>query len=355
MPSRPKRDIVDSPTRMSSTTNDNMTSSLAKILFQVLVVVLLVANYWSIRESCTPSTFSTVTKDDLDTRSSADAAIDRPDDKRDGGLPVVMDFSGSSWCPKAICKSSPMCQPCKRRFLIIFSSGRSASTTLTWMMDSLPGVRMSGENNNLLRKQFSFYSGTFEAEHFEKGYGEKNAFGRNQILEGSLSCILQNAIELITPPEFPIQDQEEEQSTIVGFKTIRSHIAENNDNMQLFVDFLQEHLPCARYLVNYRSDIKAHIKSWGTNFNWTGDIAKEIQMENDNLMLLYSMLGPDQAYLLDSTKWTKNVTVLNEALGWLGYNSSCYFPEVLEFNTKQYMHTKTEFGDASIFSNCMRL
>jgi hypothetical protein len=63
------------------------------------------------------------------------------------------DFGNTGWCRNSVCNNSQLCKPCQRRFLIIFTVGRSASTTLTWMMDSLPGIRMSGENNDLLRKK----------------------------------------------------------------------------------------------------------------------------------------------------------------------------------------------------------
>lgn len=214
---------------------------------------------------------------------------------------------------------------------------------------------MSGENHDILKKQYLFYQETFDEVHWGRSIGQKTAFGRNEIPEGSLSCILQNTMELITPPVFPVKDVPEEDSTIIGFKNIQSHIFENPEEMQTFVDFLKEHLPCARFLVNYRSDIQALAKSFEKNFQWSGEIEKGIQEEIDSLKRLYEQLGPEQAYLLDSDMWTKNVTVLNEALHWMGYSQSCNFPEVLEFNTKEYMHTKTEFKDTSAMTNCQRL
>jgi hypothetical protein len=260
------------------------------------------------------------------------------------------DFGNTSWCRNSTCNNSLLCQSCKRRYLIIFTSGRSASTTLTWMMDSLPGIRMSGENNDLLRKFFTFFQSTFD-ENFLSGIGRKTAWGRNNIEEGSLSCILQNTIELITPPELPIHNMEEEQSMIIGFKTIRSHKAKDTEEMQVFVEFLKKNLPCARYFINFRSDFEDHMQSVQTSLNWN---VSGVKMELGQLKLLYELLGSEHAYLLDSTQWTKDVGVLNQALDWLGYSSSCYFSELLEFNTKKYDHTKTFFSNSSAFANCTR-
>ena len=46
----------------------------------------------------------------------------------------------NSWCPRATCNNSPMCQPCKKRFLFIIATGRSGSTSLLSMLNYLPGV-----------------------------------------------------------------------------------------------------------------------------------------------------------------------------------------------------------------------
>jgi hypothetical protein len=268
---------------------------------------------------------------------------------------ALRDYGSSNWCPRSTCHNSAICQPCKRRYLIIFASGRSASTTLTWMMDSLPGVRMSGENNDLLRKQFLFFNNTFHEKNFKLGLNSKSAFGRNKIPPGALSCILHTTIEMITPPNIPIKDMELEDSTIIGFKTIRSHRATNKAEMQSFVNFLKNNLPCARYLINYRSDKAAQVNSLSARFNWRVDVEQKVERETQNLKLLHELLGPEHAYLLDSTEWTQDVNVLNKALDWMGYGPGCHFPSLLEFNTKGYAHTKQGFGGSSIFANCTRL
>jgi hypothetical protein len=73
------------------------------------------------------------------------------------------------------------------------------------MMDSLPGIRMSGENNDLFEENVCpFFQPTFDS-NFLAGIGTKTAFGRNEITEGSISCILQYTIELITPPDIIIK------------------------------------------------------------------------------------------------------------------------------------------------------
>lgn len=78
------------------------------------------------------------------------------------------------WCPDATCVDSKLCQPCQHQFLMIFATGRSASTTLTWMLDELPGIQMSGENNQLLLHLRSFYNNVVNNSLFLGSSGKKS-------------------------------------------------------------------------------------------------------------------------------------------------------------------------------------
>ena len=150
----------------------------------------------------------------------------------------VVDVDNSPWCPLAVANANPPskndrvgCQPCDRRFLILISTGRSASTTLTWMLDTLPGVRMSGENNNLMGHLYDLYEGTLKT--LIKKNPERvsvDAWFRNSLTKSSLACAFQNIVETITPP-LPIdpslspssmeEKRKEEREMIIGFKTVR--------------------------------------------------------------------------------------------------------------------------------------
>ncbi|KAG7362006.1 hypothetical protein IV203_025672 [Nitzschia inconspicua] len=325
--------------------------------FLLLAAIVIVGNYWNFVGSIGNDVANKVTSKeyprDATVQSTTNTTTTIAANRQDAPF---IDYGNSNWCPNSICNNSPLCYPCKRRFLIIFASGRSASTTLNWMLDSLPGVRMSGENNGLLWTQFHFFQNTFCERNFIEGTNLKAAFGRNKIPNGALSCILQNSIEIITPPKLPIASIEKEESTIIGFKTIRAHTAKNRNEMEAFVKFLKEHLPCTRYLINYRSDTVAHLKSLKEAFKWEGNNVKtKVERENQNLKLMYELLGPDLSYMLDSSEWTKDVRILNKALDWLGFGQGCHFPSLLEFNTMKYKHTKQMFKHPSIFANCTRL
>ena len=119
---------------------------------------------------------------------------------------------------------------------------------------------------------------------------------------------------------------------VIGFKTVRflrDHAAAQDP---AYVDFLTQTFPCARFVVNIRSDLEALRASQRTAFgrngvaNLTDDLAR--------LRWIGERLGPERAYVLDSTEWTQNVTQLNAMVRWLGYSSpACDFTDVLELNT----------------------
>jgi hypothetical protein len=255
-----------------------------------------------------------------------------------------------SWCPKAVCHDSSLCQPCKRRFLIIIATGRSASTTLTYMMDSLPGVRMSGENNDTLGAIFRMIANIAQEKHFarQQENPKRAAWGHNPVPKGAFACVAQKMIETINPPLFnenqePIEDDSD---TIVGFKTIRFLRNKPERYDAELVKYVQEHFPCARILVNIRSDIHAQASSYRgrKGFRTEQRGVSSVERMNERMRRVATMFG-NQAMLLDSSDWTKNIDSLNRVVQWLGFHESCNFKRLLEFNTggeNGFDHGETE-------------
>jgi hypothetical protein len=255
-----------------------------------------------------------------------------------------LSFENSSWCPHATCLDSDICHPCSRRYLIILATGRSASTTLTWMMNELPGVRMSGENNDELHKIHNMIQNIATLTEFKDSTNQHTAWGHNEVPAGAYACVAQKMIETINPPKM-IQGKKiyDDSNTIVGFKTIRG---DGNGKVEETVDFLTRYYPCARFLVNIRSDIGAQADSLKHTWAETSkkdDLSNELKMRNARLQHMAELLG-EQAYLLDSTEWTRNVSKLNDAIKWLGF-TGCSFTELLEFNTEG-----NGYGTGRIFS-----
>lgn len=332
---------------------------------------------------------ATATVVSVDSAAYTDTADTSTDLEQQQQQPIVAGVGvvdNSPWCPLAVANAKPPskydrvgCQPGDRRFLILITTGRSASTTLTWMLDTLPGVRMSGENNNLMGHLYDLYKGTLQTlihknpERVSSVDVDKNAWFRNSLTQSSLACAFQNIVETITPPLVdPIDDhntsfsfsplslaekRKEEREMIIGFKTIRvfnegrRSVKEASKLIQYIVDMF----PCTRFVVNVRSDVESQVLSMqkGWNRKETDAVghseheAEKRKRERENVILAHiarEILGPERAILLDSSEWTQNVTVLNTAVEWLGFSRDCFFTELMQFNTggdKGYDSTKT--------------
>ena len=251
----------------------------------------------------------------------------------------------SSWCPNVTCPNSHVCKPCQRRFLIILAIGRSASTTLTWMLNSLPGVRMSGENNNQLRAIRVMIDNVRSHKDFNRGVGEKGPWGHNPVPEGAFSCAAQHIIETINPSLSQNESSYDDSDTIVGFKTIRFLVGiKSKEDLRVWVRWVREHLPCTRFVVNIRSDVEAQVASVNKTFKKklnTRNATEYLQQANSQLRTVAQLFGK-QAYLLDSSEWTKDISHLNRLVQWLGFDQTCFFEELLELNIDRYDHGRSE-------------
>ena len=248
-----------------------------------------------------------------------------------------------AWCPSAMCQDSDLCYPCQRRFLIEIATGRSASTTLMYMLDALPGVRMSGENKNELNAIRHMIDNFKPAEAIE------GPWKHNQIPPGSYSCAAQRMIETINPPVTTVDGtvEEDDSNTIVGFKTIRllENVKEGYEEKEM-VKFITEMFPCARIVINIRSDVEKQEKSQKLAFNSPKSPPMDVdglRKMNDRLRNIASIFGEERAYLIDSSEWMHDIDNLNELVEWLGFDRSCFFQDLLEFNTHdRYGNGKTK-------------
>jgi hypothetical protein len=265
------------------------------------------------------------------------------------------------WCPKAKCTDTAICKPCQRRWLIVVTSPRSASTTLTWMLDELPGVTMAGENNGALGHLRTFDDQVVRFENFLKGgyseYSEKNkgAWGHHESIKQGQACAYQLMMRNLNPPFLHPKNShqfhypEKEATEIAGFKTIRFfEPLTTPDQEQQMLHFLDQNFPCAKYIFNINSDVEHEAKSISKLFHENkgldrSAVIQKVETHLEQAKRFARMLGPDRAYLLDKVEWTSgNMTYINRAIRWLGFHESCQFEELLEYNTaKAYKATKT--------------
>ena len=157
-----------------------------------------------------------------------------------------------------MCQDSDLRYPCQRRFLIEVATGRSASTTLMYMLDALPDIRMSGENKNELHAIRRMI------DNFKHPQASEGSWKHSQVPSGAYSCAAQKMIETINPSVTTVDGTVEEDDSymIVGFKTIRllQHVKEGDEEKELVVS-ITEIFPCARIVINIRSEVEKQAKS----------------------------------------------------------------------------------------------
>lgn len=183
-------------------------------------------------------------------------------------------------------------------------------------------------------------------------------FVHNAMPVGSLSCVLQNLLSYLNPPEinpeqFHVEDADAEKRLIKGAKVIRLQASKWTAGGAY--RFLTESFPCARYVINIRSDLDRQAQSietafgglgWNGNGNGNGNdrptldwdtsaIRQNVEKQTDFLRELANRLGGQRAKLIDMDEWKGDVSVLNNVVDWLGFEE-CAFDKIAHENHDNY-------------------
>lgn len=262
-----------------------------------------------------------------------------------------------SWCPYARCYNSPLCSPCNRRFLFIIATGRSGSTTLLRMFNELPNVRLSGENMNELYLASQLVTNLEKDNNFlneawvAKGRYQKpkidGPFQHNALPLGSMSCVSQQLVSTLNPPEIPEDtfEMEDDSKTILGMKVIRLQRADWTPKEA--AKYLRNSFPCARFIINVRSNMTELAQSYRDNFHWNVS-ESDLFNKTEFLRNLHTELGYS-SFLIDMKWWRNNVQILNDAIKWLGFEN-CSFKSIYHENKGGYERDANE--TISLGDNC---
>jgi len=205
---------------------------------------------------------------------------------------------------------------------------------------------LSGENYNELFVASKLESNLHRGAEFEMGEGEKTgAWQHNPIPSQAMACPMQHILSTINPPLHETlmnlnqpgrpSFEEYETSAIIGAKMVRIQGGEWSP-MQAAAYF-QDNFPCSRFVVNYRSDEDGQAKS-AMNVGWKGDYEKlvgKLKIDNDFLHNFTKALGTERAQLIDMNEWTKDISIINNVVRWLGFQG-CRFKSILHENHDKY-------------------
>jgi hypothetical protein len=210
---------------------------------------------------------------------------------------------------------SELNQDARLGYVFVVTYGRSGSTLVQGLLNSIPGYLVRGENRQILRHLWAYdKAGTTErrvqrrkerGRGVEEGSSEPTSplFGMDNFAHlAALRQARKMAVATILRPE--------PDTRVTGFKEI---LWDEPDTPE-FVAWLQEVFPGAKFVINTRDLSDVSKSAW-----WSEDPgAYEALQANEALLLgLLETLG-DAAYRIKYDEFTKDPAVLRGLYEWLG-------------------------------------
>ncbi len=192
--------------------------------------------------------------------------------------------------------------------LFVVTYGRSGSTLLLGVLNSIPGYLIRGENDGAVYHLHRFHAAASARKRrlrkrFELPLDTTNPhFGLDEFpVTRSLRVLRRLVTETLLRPE--------PSTRVTGFKEIRWY----QEDLPEYVQFLRQLFPDARFVINTR-DREAVLKS-----GWWPDKPRDGRLERmeSAILDLAAELG-DAAYRVHFDDYTADPTALRGLFAWLG-------------------------------------
>lgn len=199
-------------------------------------------------------------------------------------------------------------------YLFVVTYGRSGSTLVQGLLNSIPGYAIRGENAQILRHLYEFHRTGMKLQRRGRGWLKSHP----EYDEQPVTQPFYGAETYPRVPPHPLFRRialdvllgPGEDTRVVGFKEVHWDAP---DNAQ-FVQWLQRVFPGARFLFNTRSlDDVARSAWWGDD----PDSRSRLEQIEADLLELCAELG-DTAYRIHYDDYTADPSVLAGLYEWLG-------------------------------------
>ena len=192
------------------------------------------------------------------------------------------------------------------QYLFVMTYGRSGSTLVQGILNTIPGYLIRGENSAALNHLHAFHATI--AEESARG----NLVNRRKVthpfygmpdvpLDRSLADLRRLVVDTLLRPE--------PDTRVTGFKEIRWH----QPDLAAYVGFLREVFPGARFVVNTRHHPDVLQSKW-----WAKkDNSEYLAGIEERILAVAADLG-DAAYRLHYDDYVADPTVLAGLFDWLG-------------------------------------
>lgn len=195
-------------------------------------------------------------------------------------------------------------------YVFVITYGRSGSTLIQTLLQSINGYFMRGENANALWPLFQSIK-RIEQAKIDHGYREIEAkgpwFGINAVDPDRYAQRLVNIFveEIIQPPE---------DARVIGFKEIRFHEAEGE--FDEYLEFIANHFSPARFVFNLRNWQDVAKSGWWKNCD--PDMVKALVEKSDAQFLSFAEKHPDSCFVAQYEEYVGEPNYWRKLFDFLG-------------------------------------
>lgn len=199
----------------------------------------------------------------------------------------------------------------KDGYVFVVTYGRSGSTLLQTVLQSIDGYFIRGENNHALLPLFRSYKRVHQARyvHGAKEIGETGPwYGADEISPTHFGEALTNAFvqEVLRPPR---------DARVVGFKEIRFHEANKQEFID-YLDFMARYFAPAKFIFNMRKWEDVSKSGWWKTMN-PEKVKADIE-RCDSWYKNYAEAHPERSFLLQYEDYAGKPEQLEGLFEFLG-------------------------------------
>ncbi len=211
-------------------------------------------------------------------------------------------------------KNPPLADPEQLNYVFIVAYGRSGSTLLQAILQSIDGYHIRGENNNLILPLYHSVRRlkTAQHKHQHRNPSEPKTpwYGLNDMSVHNYTSGLIDVYkrEVIQAPQG---------TRVAGFKEVRYHDMPDSDTLELFA-FMIEYFQNAKFVFNTRNWKSISKSAWWSTLN-PEQVKKKIQ-SYDALYQKFVEENPSRGHIVSFDDYVRDPAALKPLFAFLGEN-----------------------------------